>query len=190
MGLDVTFKRLAACLVLGLVMTPACADSGGGGDDDDGGKGDCTSNDDCAGDKVCDNGECVLVEGGGGTGAGGSSGSGGSPAGECAATNAPCSVNGDCCSFQQGTGYCLEGTCSDACSASDDCVSGCCVPLEGGGASCAGQSACSDCMGLDFTGTCLDNVAVWCDAGIKMIDCAAFGATCGYNSSEGYYDCL
>jgi hypothetical protein len=60
----------------------------------------------------------------------------------CTTTNGRCSVNGDCCSFQSGTGYCVSGYCADSCTLNSQCVSQCCAPLVSGGSSCAPRSNC------------------------------------------------
>ncbi len=54
--------------------------------------------------------------------------------GTCFQAGEPCSVNGDCCNFLQGDGFCVGGFCADACDPTAmpvNCVSGCCAQLEG-----------------------------------------------------------
>jgi hypothetical protein len=42
------------------------------------------------------------------------------------------------------TGYCVEGTCADACTADSECTSNCCFPLQGGGMACAPAVLCEE----------------------------------------------
>lgn len=60
----------------------------------------------------------------------------------CRATGALCSVNGDCCNFLGGTGYCVDDVCRDSCLRNSECVSGCCAPLVGGGSVCNATQFC------------------------------------------------
>lgn len=86
---------------------------------------------------------CALeTDGGGGT----SEDPGTDDGGACVPTGDPCAINGDCCGFEDETTLCtsFEGptACADICVFDDDCVSGCCVPLEGGGSVCGPSSFC------------------------------------------------
>ncbi|MFO0598698.1 MAG: hypothetical protein U0228_25555 [Myxococcaceae bacterium] len=60
----------------------------------------------------------------------------------CAGVNSFCSVNGDCCNWQAGTGFCVDHHCADSCSRNSDCVSGCCASTLQGSLVCSARSFC------------------------------------------------
>jgi hypothetical protein len=93
--------------------------------------------DSCGSSSECVSGCCAALEGGGGA-----CGPQAWCAGSCAPTSGSCSVNGDCCNFLQGEGWCVSGTCADSCYYNSDCVSGCCASLSGGGSACAPSYVC------------------------------------------------
>jgi agmatine deiminase len=75
---------------------------------------------------------------------------------------------------------CLEKV-SFECSNTRTCIVGNCI-IDGNG-----------CGDLDYDGECQGDVSVWCDEDydeIYMDNCNTIGLTCGYNSTEGYYDCV
>lgn len=183
---------LATLGLFGLTASAACTSAVPDGDEDVPSA--CASDSDCKGDRVCDDGACVSPSGepvNGGTGTGSDTGTdtGTPPADQCIATGDSCAVNGDCCNFNAGNGYCVSNTCSDSCDISDGCVSGCCLPLTNGAASCFAASECSSCGSIDYTGYCDGDKLVFCDGGIKFINCAAYGKSCGWNDDVGY-DCV
>ncbi len=63
----------------------------------------------------------------------------------CTATGKTCTVNGDCCNFNEGTGSCVSGRCTDSCTSNSACVSGCCASLQSGGRACGPASLCTSC---------------------------------------------
>ena len=47
------------------------------------------------------------------------------------------------------------------------------------------------CRGETFKGRCAQGLLIWCDdQEVKTEDCAAEGATCGWQAGAGYYNCL
>jgi hypothetical protein len=126
-----------------------------GGDDDEGG---CSKDSDCAAGRICENRACITVDGSGGT-----TGDGG-----CTSTGMSCEINGNCCSFQVDDGYCVGGTCADACASNSECASGCCAALEGGGAACAPASICEQTCTATGSG------------------CAINGDCCSFLEGDGY----
>jgi hypothetical protein len=62
----------------------------------------------------------------------------------CETAGHPCKRNGHCCGFFADTTVCIDdetqSSCADVCWASVECVSGCCVPLEGVGYGACGVS--------------------------------------------------
>lgn len=71
----------------------------------------------------------------------------------CRELDEPCAHDGECCIHPDGALVCVadEGgaSCQPSCDADDDCASGCCTPLHGGGGACAPAEACMhDCAPL------------------------------------------
>jgi agmatine/peptidylarginine deiminase len=152
---------------------PDCSDKACG---DDGCGGSCGA---CTAGTVCETNQCVAgpcqpnCDGAncGPDGCGGSCGT--CPTGEgCNAEGlcqAVCTPN--CDSNACGTDGC-GGSCG-ACGASETCEAGQCV----GG-----------CGDLTFEGCCDDSVLTWCSqqGELENLNC---GSSCGWNASQGYYDC-
>jgi secreted trypsin-like serine protease len=47
------------------------------------------------------------------------------------------------------------------------------------------------CNGETFAGRCDLGTVIWCESGtVKSIDCTKSSASCGYDSSAGYYNCM
>lgn len=73
-----------------------------------------------------------------------------------------CEQSSDCCSYAQGTGYCVGGQCASSCAFASDCSSGCCqdvreqrvcLPAGPVGRSCSTSADC--CGAFDGSGTCV-----------------------------------
>ena len=101
---------------------------------------------------------------GGGAGMGGAGG-----AGECIATDKSCTVNSDCCAYDEGHGFCVGGVCAEACTKPADCASGCCGTLQAGGMACGPTYVCEG-------GTC----------GAAGDACAVNSDCCSFAESKGY----
>jgi len=141
----------------GLALSPACSTDQVEG---------CQKDTDCATGRICEAGACTWA-------------SGGSSGMSCVETGQTCSVNRDCCNFQDEAGFCVNGTCADACSMDTDCQSGCCAPLVSGQRACAPSAICqqacveagescsvnADCCNFrDGMGFCVDGIcADTCD---------------------------
>lgn len=101
----------------------------------------------------------------------GASGDGAGGAGMCVTTGDACALNGDCCSFTETSGFCVNydghPRCYDGCSADADCASHCCALLSGGAKACAPAELCSDCIA---TGQA----------------CSVNGDCCSFTQSNGY----
>jgi hypothetical protein len=85
-----------------------------------------------------------------GQGDAGASGDGAGGAGSCVVSGAPCALNGDCCSFTETSGFCVnydgDPRCYDGCTEDADCASQCCALLSGGVKACAPAELCTDCI--------------------------------------------
>jgi hypothetical protein len=138
-----SLTHLLALALVGVVCAGGCSSPAIA--DDDGESSQCDKDADCKGDRICSDGECVDPEPDSKPGASSSGGSGGS--GMCLDAGEVCSVNGDCCSFLEGDGFCVDdgsaARCADACFTNSDCVSGCCAPLEGDGYVCSPVEFCN-----------------------------------------------
>lgn len=86
----------------------------------------------------------------------------------CRELDEPCTHGGECCIHPDGALVCVaddEGaSCQPSCDSDDDCASGCCTPLHGGGGACAPTEACMhDCAALDAAcdddGDCCDGTS-------------------------------
>lgn len=126
------FRHLAAVATLGAFAATGCFVVDDTDDDDDGGE-----------DSGGSGGSGGTRGGSGGNTTGGSTSTGGS-GGECVPANGTCVDPLDCCNVQMETGYCVEGTCADACTADSQCTSNCCFPLQGGGSACAPAALCEE----------------------------------------------
>jgi hypothetical protein len=91
----------------------------------------CGKDDDCAEGRICEAGTCVWAEGG-------------PSSTSCVETGEPCSINADCCNFQNEAGFCVSGTCADACSEGVGCESECCALLTSNHFACAPASICEE----------------------------------------------
>ena len=109
------------------------------------GTGSCVSGrctDSCTSNSGCVSGCCAPLQSGGR--ACGSA----SLCTSCTSVGGACSVNGDCCNWQAGQGFCVNrstGTlCVDSCTGNSQCNSNCCAPLNGTGAGsvCSPRSFC------------------------------------------------
>lgn len=82
--------------------------------------------------------------GGDGDGSPSSGGDSGQPPGECVETGEVCEANGDCCDFPTDDARCVDFVetirCAATCATGGDCVSGCCLALEGDDASVCGPA--------------------------------------------------
>ncbi|HWB75745.1 MAG TPA: hypothetical protein VG755_12345 [Nannocystaceae bacterium] len=72
----------------------------------------------------------------------------------CRELDEPCATDDECCIHPDGALVCVAGdegaSCQRSCDSDDDCASGCCVPLHGGGGACVAAEACThDCSPLD-----------------------------------------
>ncbi len=131
-------------LAAGLGLSGACATEQPVG---------CQKDTDCAEGRICEAGACTWSE---------------ASAPTCKETGETCSVNGDCCNFQGGDGYCVSGNCADACSMGTDCLSGCCAPLASGQRACAPVEICSQ--------PCVDSGQ----------SCSVNGDCCNYRDGHGF----
>lgn len=64
-------------------------------------------------------------------------------------------------------------------------------------ASICGQGTCVEpepedpCGGVTWEGVCSSGQLSWCESDqVKSIDCSAYGKICGWDSANGYYNCL
>jgi hypothetical protein len=133
-------QRIIVSMALLGCVPPAAAD------DDNGGGGSCEAHKDCMGGEICEDGECVRVAGesceededckGGETcddevcvpveGA-------------CTPIGDECSASVECCDYDAtpalGASACVDYgasmLCAHYCEVDDDCMSGCCAPLDG-----------------------------------------------------------
>jgi hypothetical protein len=91
----------------------------------------------CATDAECESGCCAPLDSGGRACA---------PTSiceqVCVDAGQSCAVNNDCCAYRGGEGFCVDGTCADACSEDEMCVSTCCAELQSGGQACAPIEVC------------------------------------------------
>ena len=112
----------------------------------------------------------------------------------CQATGSTCTVQGDCCSFLDGDGSCVDyGTgarCADGCSVDSDCNSGCCAVLTNGARACGPASACQGGIGDPCTSDtqCLSGLSctgTWCTTSCSssLTDCP--GLYSGERNSSG-----
>ena len=130
-----TLKILMLGLCIASIgMTPACVVI----DDDD-------SGDEGAGDETMGNNDDGNNDDGSNDDGSNDDGSNDSGA-QCSETGSGCAVNGDCCGFDNGEASCIDTgsgfVCAALCEFNEDCASGCCAALEGGGGACAPQDFC------------------------------------------------
>jgi hypothetical protein len=194
-----SLRAIATALAFTLIGAPLGACSGGSG----GGTGqttssECTSDSDCKGTRVCDNGSCVDPNGAPDAGKHDSATSGSGtadsspPPPACIATSHSCSDNGECCNYQSGTGYCTDfgsgGECADSCSSNSDCTSGCCAATSGGGSVCSPASQCqTTCHAAGYSCTVNNDC---CDYRNGQGYCANFGGTTAcHDSCSSNSDC-
>jgi hypothetical protein len=107
-----------------------------------------------------------------------------------------CGASGKVCDCDLW-GYCdcETGTCTPQCAGKtcgdDGCGGSCgaCTPVqECKSGKCQDLAGCGD---ITWEGICKDGNVVYCEGGkLKYIDCKKQGKTCGYDSSNEYYDCL
>jgi hypothetical protein len=134
----------------------------------------------------------VAAHGGSGGATGGSGGgstcahatcaSGGKLAASCdPCAQAICAQDSYCCATawdSQCVGE-VESICGQTCGGGGG---------DTGGSSGGSSSACGD---VTYTGECNGDAVVWCENdALQQIDCSASGATCGYDTQHGYYNCL
>jgi hypothetical protein len=62
----------------------------------------------------------------------------------------------------------------------------------GGAPGAGGSAGATDaCGAITWEGDCSGDTLQWCENGqVKTLECASSGASCGYNSAQGYYDCV
>lgn len=119
----------------------------------------CQKDDDCATNRICESGTCVWANG---------QGSGGTSSTSCVETGQSCTVNGDCCNFQHQDGFCVSGTCADACDAAEECQSACCARTQNGERACAPVEICAE--------VCVDTGE----------SCSVNADCCNYRDGVGY----
>lgn len=193
-------RLIARLVVLGgliaLTTQAGCGSDGGDGEDmRRPGTASCTSDTDCEGDRVCDDGACVS-QGSGGNG-------GGDGGNACVETGAVCHAPADCCGTASGQSTCVNygvstGTrCGDRCTAGSQCTSGCCAALEEGGGVCAAASYCPKLAAVGDQCTADDQCESGLCTGIACSSpCSASNNLCEgrpgqlTNSSGGYNWCL
>lgn len=63
-----------------------------------------------------------------------------------------------------------------------------CTASPGGGAT---TPPADPCGGVTYAGKCSSNTVVWCEnSALKQINCSSGNKTCGFDSANGYYNCL
>ena len=128
------FRHLAAVATFGAFAATGCFVVDDTDDDDEG-------SEDTGGSGGTRGGTGGTRPSGGASTGGASTGGSG---GECVPANGTCVDPLDCCNVQMETGYCVEGTCADACTTDAQCTSNCCFPLQGGGMACAPAALCEE----------------------------------------------
>lgn len=161
-----TMMLFLLCVVVGGVGMFGCSQSEDSGCSVGGSS--CSDSYECCGDYICEDWHCVP------------------PQASCQPTGSYCGSNGDCCSFEQGSGWCVDSTCKDTCASSLDCVSGCCAPTSIAGVStCADASYCASCLSVRSYCT---NAAECCGAMLcelttgSLICCSQYGMGCVYDN--------
>lgn len=170
---NTTIRVLTACIAAALLAAASCtpcrsADTSGAAEDE------CSRDRDCEGSDKCVDGECVS-EGAGGSGASGPTTTTPAPT-TSAPNNATCGDTGETCASDpccNATDTCvafpsLGDYCAANCTTNGGCQSGCCAPLENGGAVCAPVEFCNpptchtcasfvtDCLGDGAPADCYD----------------------------------
>ena len=106
-----------------------------------------------------------------------------------------CSDSGKQCGFNSAQGYfdCV-GASTEPGGSSGSGAGGAGEAAGGssnGGSSNGGSGEFSGCGAVSYEGECVGNTVEYCENGqVKTIDCAAGGATCGWNDDQDVYDCL
>lgn len=205
-----------ALAFLGLSLLGACSSDGGGGG---GGKQACTPNstmacvgaNNCSGVQVCSSNGAAYSPCSCGTGSGGSGNTGntggvgntgntgntggvGNTGGTCTDTGYSCSINSECCSFQQNDGFCVNtgsgSLCADGCASNSECNSNCCAPLESGGSVCAPAEYCQAGAGIgDPCSTSADCSEGTCNGTWCTTYCSS-NTDCGFNSAGDFNWCV
>jgi hypothetical protein len=192
-------------LGLGLALWMGCAEDAGS----DGGAS-CGSDDDCKGDRICEDGTCVdptgSSSGEGGSGAGPAGGAGGATAPSECLTEVKCANQLDCpsghhCNSALEVPHCQElycGAVGTACSSTELCLTGLlCV-----GGACTTAPECDDCCDggqscYGYAGSklfnsgpseCLnwDSLPVW--AALRDCVCSACASDCQSWCATGQHD--
>lgn len=78
------------------------------------------------------------------------------PPSSCTETGYACSSNSQCCNFQDGKGFCVDGYCADSCVRNSGCVSNCCAELDNGTSACSPRAVCSG-LCTPTGGSCVSN---------------------------------
>lgn len=169
--------RMGVAVAFGSMMA-ACE----GGAENSGASGpeQCASDNDCKGDRVCDDGQCVAP----------SPPSGGSGPG-CSDVDESCSDTG-CCNDSDATCVAYGGAvgtmCGSVCEYGSQCKSGCCAGLQEGGGVCAPMEYCDWKVPCDAANYCASDICIgWCsDTCSNSNDCASDG-WCYATSGGGQY---
>lgn len=138
-------RHLVAVATLGAIATQGCFVVDDKKDSDDGSAGESSGGD--AGSGGSRTGGTGGTRTGGTGGALGGSSTGGSDAGgtgggTCVQSGGTCVDPTDCCAVLDGTGYCVSGTCADACEMDSECSTNCCAELTNGSFACGPADVC------------------------------------------------
>src|SRR5262245_9592 len=138
-------RQLVAVATLGAVATSGCFVVDDEKSDDDGSAGEGSGGDSGTGGSMAGRGGTRPTGGAstGGTETGGASGSGtGGSGGACVQAGGTCVDPTDGGAVLDGTGYCVSGTCADACEVDTECSSMCCAELTNGSSACGPAELC------------------------------------------------
>jgi hypothetical protein len=143
-------RHVVAVGTLGALATAGCFVVDDKKDDDGGDAG--AAGEDTGGSGGSGTGGSSAGKGGskatGGSSTGGASGSAtGGSGGACVQSGGTCVDPTDCCAVLTGTGYCVAGTCADACEVDSECDTNCCAELTNGSFACGPAELCDDTPG-------------------------------------------
>jgi hypothetical protein len=98
----------------------------------------------------------------------------------CASDSYCCATKWDSQCVSEVSSICGKSTCGGSSTSTSTST--------GSGSSSTGGST-DPCNGLTYSGECVGNTVEWCDGTPQKLKCSG-GTSCGWNSSQGYYDCL
>ena len=137
-------RHVVAVATLGAVAASGCFVVDDKKDDDgDGSAGESSGGDSGSGGSRTGGTGGTRTGGTGGGETGGASGSAtGGSGGACVPSGGTCLDPTDCCAVLEGTGYCVSGSCADACEVDSECSTNCCAELTNGSFACGPADIC------------------------------------------------